>query len=637
MNEDIGDILQVVKEGSVIPITDFFTTFDDFLAAKEDEDLTYAKELIEKLIPMAKKVLLVNSIIEFYKLVYDQYLSETDSGDLDMKVVKVYRCAERGDLEGALEKARVLKKNIDQFLQIKQDTNSHLEETKEDVADSSLLSNKKVENDYSVDGFENDARGQCPPDFPEDDDGIRILKILLQISGIGKSKARKIVESGIADIKQLEQADINSFLSIDGIGMATATDIIETLDAYRKEDGSLCICLICGAPVIANSNTCTNCGSLYDEGKENIYQCNNCGSHISSDVDICSRCGFYIDEGEDSCEVHEPTRGPSIQEVEEELQDYVSKKKSQKPSKTHDTYICDNCGKISNISNVSCTFCGNPCYEEEHTIVPEKSGDESKKELCLCGVCGSLKTTGTERCSICGSITSKTSLVKAEDIDIEDEEWNKQIFICDACGTIVDEMQERCTLCNSYLEYARREILKTELTVGDTSSDPSKIHLDEVNREGVVLCSNCGASKLSDLDNCYICTDPVEDDGIVDIRQTTKSVSTVTEDRNIGMSKKESINSDSSYKDMSEYVGVIGERRQSEELSEYPFMINQYLAELQGMEITKLNNEDKIILLEKLNEVIELLEKDDLVGAFEITKKLMRFVNRLFDLSTDSK
>ncbi|MFO8110446.1 MAG: hypothetical protein R6U17_08030 [Thermoplasmata archaeon] len=107
MNEEkISDMLKGIQEESMIPISDFISTFKKYLSAKENNDLVYARELIRELIPMAKKILMINSIIEYSNVVCEEYPLDIDTSGLDEKVEMVFNSAAGGDLDTTLEVAK---------------------------------------------------------------------------------------------------------------------------------------------------------------------------------------------------------------------------------------------------------------------------------------------------------------------------------------------------------------------------------------------------------------------------------------------------------------------------------------------------------------------------------------------------
>ncbi len=564
---------------------------------------------------------------------------------------------------------------------------------------------------------------------------LTILNALQQISGVGKSRAKKIVKSGMSDIKKLEEADIESFLSVEGIGKNTAEDILTTLEESKKEDGSLYLCGECGAFVGADSNKCSNCGmvmeeeeeeeeefsgesmieeeiieeedkgSLYlcsncgsfisseasecpycgfgleddeydeeeeefieseqpvvDESDKGLFLCTNCGSFVSSEAEKCSVCGFFFDEegeleeereisdedvkrdieeqlketSEDdlSLEVEEGFSEISDEEVTRDIEEHlreideqdgvlegeegtkeivdfdeyldeeepfeevkpeginaedsekmwfddeeievddldleeldkeiemvlekeygISAKTIQALSLGSDLKMCGNCGGITEDSSGICSVCGYTFSEgkvsEESSLdkkeewdlekssdaltkafglssVPEENADkdEDEKGLDMCGVCGAFKTQDSERCPICGSLSSEAPEVGLDEMEIEEIKKSKDVFICDACGSFVEEGQEKCSLCNSNLELAMRKVkdIKLESDEHDTDHseilsrlfDTKEISTQDEPQDEITTCKNCGALLPSESHECYICSTSLKEETTTD-------------------------------------------------------------------------------------------------------------------------
>lgn len=252
----------------------------------------------------------------------------------------------------------------------------------------------------------------------------RILNALKQISGVGGYKAKNIVKSGISDFDKLEDASLESFLSVKGIGEATAKDIVDAIEDSTTKDGSLYLCVECGAFVSADADRCPTCGTKMDDEVEegdveaeseiteeiedeervdeeeegSLYLCSNCGSFISESADECPYCGYSL-EIED--EIEEDLEEEIEEELEPEFETDIEEEESE-----DGLFLCTNCGSFAGANAKRCPSCGMVFDEEE---VEEETG----------GVEAELEMEGAEEEGVEEAVDEEE--VAEEDVDIEEE------------------------------------------------------------------------------------------------------------------------------------------------------------------------------------------------------------------------
>ncbi len=321
-------------------------------------------------------------------------------------------------------------------------------------------------------------------------DDLTILNALKQISGVGKSRAKKIVRSGIDDIEKLEEADIESFLSVEGIGKSTAEDIISTLEQSKKQDGSIYLCGECGAFVSADSNTCPNCGMIMEEN-----------------------------------------------ETEEETSDLTTAEESL-PEDEGALYLCSNCGSFISGESDECIYCGyvldkdDEIDEREHPVV-----DESEDGLFLCTNCGSFVSSAAEKCSSCGfffdeeleeEVAEQPDIEELEEEVTEIPEVDEQLGLDEYPGLIEDKLEidsftededdmmwydeEEIYVDESDLEELDREIeMALEKEYGISAKTIQALSLGS----NIKMCGNCGGITEKEVNTCSVCGYSFSEDEVI--------------------------------------------------------------------------------------------------------------------------
>ncbi|GEM_PF-2933864 len=401
---------------------------------------------------------------------------------------------------------------------------------------------------------------------------LTILNALQQISGVGKTRAKKIVESGFDDIKKLEDADLDSFLSVEGIGENTAMDIYSALEDSKKSDGSLYLCGDCGAFVGANSDRCPECGVMMVEEEEDeeeefmgsvieddmdeeegdsLYLCSNCGSFISSEADECPYCGSGL-EVEDEEEIE--GEHPVVDEVEEESEDGL--------------FLCTNCGSFVGSDAKECTVCGfffDDGSEQElvedddlEDILGEEIFDEESPETDVDKIVTEdfnrlLQEETDEDLASEEKMWFDDDELEIEESDLEELDREIEMALereygisaktiqalslggdlnlCGNCGGINEADAEKCSICGYVFsegtieveEKAEWDLEKTTETMGRALglSEIPDGELDEVEKDTEVgLCSVCGAFKTQDSERCPICGSLVAEAPELELEET---------------------------------------------------------------------------------------------------------------------
>ncbi len=373
-----------------------------------------------------------------------------------------------------------------------------------------------------------------------------ILKALQHISGVGRQKAQKILDSGITSLNQLEKADLDSFLRVDGIGEATAQDILETIEGSKKEDGGLYLCGECGAFVGENSTSCPNCGigmeeevdeepHIDDESQiqdnitedteegDSLYLCGNCGSFISDTLLQCPFCGADLeDEKEETSETVDGS--------------FMAQGGLEQDGEEGELYLCTNCGSFVSESSDICTSCGFSFSDEvvSTDVTPKEADDKKIDEL--------KREQEMELKPEEPFIDIEEDISEEPEVDDSDiEELDKEIEealekelgmsastiralslggnikLCSNCGRICEEGEETCPLCSFSFDEGVVEVEPTP-DVGGMDLFKAKetlmkaLDLEEVSeveftdeKTGLDICTLCGAFLKEDNERCPIC------------------------------------------------------------------------------------------------------------------------------------
>ncbi len=352
-----------------------------------------------------------------------------------------------------------------------------------------------------------------------------ILNALKQISGVGGYKAKNIVKSGISDFNKLEDADLESFLSVKGIGEATAQDIVEAIEDSTQKDGSLYLCGECGAFVSADADRCPTCGTkMEDEVEEegeieaeteiqegveddieeeegSLYLCDNCGSFISESADECPYCGYSLEiEDEIEEEFDEDLEEDLEEELEPEIETDIEEEESE-----DGLFLCTNCGSFAGANAKRCPSCG-MVFDEE--AVEEETGEVEEELELQEEMEEELEESIQEQVE---EIPEEELEPTPEEIDIEDlmeyktEDTSEEISETETSWT---EEELGIEVDESDLEELDREIseaLKDDYGISTATLMGLSMGGD------VKMCSNCGRLCEKDVSECPTCGAVFED------------------------------------------------------------------------------------------------------------------------------
>ncbi len=385
-------------------------------------------------------------------------------------------------------------------------------------------------------------------------DQYAILQALQQISGVGSSRAKNIVDAGYSDVDDLHDINIESITSIKGIGESVASDIVRTIEE-TKEKGGLYLCDECGAFVGEESEYCSNCGAVmvevdeeaepeledieeeidddHDKQDSSLYLCSNCGSFVSADSDVCKYCGASMDVVEDDVD------DEASLEPEENISDEVEEDEDD-----GGLFLCTNCGAFVSVKSTECPSCGFTFTDEiDEDIIDEVDEDEVEREEE-----GSQEEFDEEIEWETDEIESQFSEEEIEPFEgetiIEDESEieselkpsttdalsiGDDVKICGNCGYISDSSVDRCPLCDyefgektveaqaevSDLTKVEKDSLKDDvdtmrkaLGLSDEIKEESKVDEHDVlskDDSQMDVCTVCGAFLREESERCHIC------------------------------------------------------------------------------------------------------------------------------------
>jgi len=328
-----------------------------------------------------------------------------------------------------------------------------------------------------------------------------ILQALQQISGVGSSRAKNIVDAGYSDVDDLHDIDIESISSIKGIGESVANDIVRTIEETKEKGG--------------------------------LYLCDECGAFVGEESEHCHNCGAVMVELEEEAE-------PELGDIEDQVEDEPEKEDSS-------LYLCSNCGSFVSANSDECKYCGasmgvveedvdeEPPIEPEETIQDEVNGDEEEDGLFLCTNCGAFVSVKSTECPSCGFTFTegieedvepeavdedivgdiKPETVEEEIVeDIEPETVDEEIVEDIEPETVEEEIVE-----DIEPETVEEEIIRTEVDHVEEESDAEiKWETDEIESklthstadalsvgDDVKICGNCGYISDSSVDVCPLC------------------------------------------------------------------------------------------------------------------------------------
>ncbi|MGM0405550.1 MAG: double zinc ribbon domain-containing protein [Thermoplasmatota archaeon] len=321
-----------------------------------------------------------------------------------------------------------------------------------------------------------------------------ILKALQQISGVGSSRAKNIVNAGYSDVDDLHDIDIESISSIKGIGESVANDIVSTIEE-TKEKGGLYLCDECGAFVGEESEHCSNCGAVmvdvdeeaepeleeideevgdeHDKQDSSLYLCSNCGSFVSADSDICKYCGASMDVVEEDVDDEPPI------EPEENIADEVEEEEED-----DGLFLCTNCGAFVSVKSTECPSCGFTFTDEIEEEVDEEVVKEIKPEV-------------------------KDEELIDEDIIYEVDEDEVEIGDEGPQKEFDEEIEWETDDIESQFSEEEIEPFEGETIIEDESeieseSKPSTSDALSIG-DDVKICGNCGYISDSSVDTCPLC------------------------------------------------------------------------------------------------------------------------------------
>ena len=146
---------------------------------------------------------------------------------------------------------------------------------------------------------------------------------------------------------------------------AKASESISTGDRWYSGRSGLFICPVCGAFAGADSKTCPQCGTEFEEEEEEapvptaepakevseqpeLYICSNCGAFLSKDAKSCPACHQAVGEAE---AVEEELPREVVTQVEKE-----------------EVRVCSHCGAFLSPEADKCGICGRSLAEEEAPV-----------------------------------------------------------------------------------------------------------------------------------------------------------------------------------------------------------------------------------------------------------------------------
>lgn len=349
-----------------------------------------------------------------------------------------------------------------------------------------------------------------------------VLNALKQISGVGSSRARKIVDAGFSDVEELDDVNLESITSIEGIGESIASDIVETIED-TKEEGGLYLCDQCGAFVGKKSEICSNCGAVLEDLEEekvtseesvsekskeggSLYLCSNCGSFIGSDSETCKHCGAEMKDVDDDIVEDEISK-----EDDTSIEGSVPvDTEDQEEEEDDGLFLCTNCGAFVSVASTECPQCSFTFTDEEiidEELVDEEVFDEElvdeKAESDIKDIFDIEKLEKPEE-----------GLEIEQDIEYDDQEADEIPF------DIEDQLKRDIE------ELEKREGIDQEIDL-EKSYDGKNIESEETTStvsalpvgDDVKICGNCGYISERKLDECPLCENEFSDSE-VDISET---------------------------------------------------------------------------------------------------------------------
>ncbi len=223
---------------------------------------------------------------------------------------------------------------------------------------------------------------------------------------------------------------------------------------------------------------------------------------LGGDIKLCGNCGHLCDEKENICSLC----GHEFGDIKELESDSFEETHEEEMSKVTDTML--KALGVKELADVDVT--------------------EEEQGVNVCTVCGAFRRENSDRCPICGTLSSEAPDIELSE-DIRESRYTEdKLYICDACGAMVTGRQKSCSICGSNLELARREIEEETLGIEEDKNDDiisaffgdyKGLDIDEkIDDESISFCDVCGALVGQDADNCSICQSSLVEESKDDIK-----------------------------------------------------------------------------------------------------------------------
>ena len=288
--------------------------------------------------------------------------------------------------------------------------------------------------------------------------------------------------------------------------------------------------------------------SLVEKEPESLFMCPSCGAFMSVSASKCPQCGTVVEEdaGQTPEEAH-----AGLAAVETAIPGAAAAREDDKQVLA----LCVACGAFSPEGKERCPSCNalmSPAAEEQKGALPKedvellemlvsaepKAADMPRRVaaratsgrpgmpvqygVAICGVCGAFVKPDTERCNVCSTLLTETTILYPETSEVVPEvqsftgnatgvlkgvlgvegspenlpqspDIESNIAVCTLCGAFMSKDAAKCSICNT---------LRSEMPEYTTLNVPQH---DEPAMRALVVCPRCGGFAREGEQACDKC------------------------------------------------------------------------------------------------------------------------------------
>ncbi len=94
------------------------------------------------------------------------------------------------------------------------------------------------------------------------------ISLLSEISGVGKKRAKRLIEKGFSSVDSILSADVEDIATVAGVGWELAARIKGFFEEKFLQENLPFVCPVCGSSVETDDTRCSSCGTVLPARKE---------------------------------------------------------------------------------------------------------------------------------------------------------------------------------------------------------------------------------------------------------------------------------------------------------------------------------------------------------------------------------